>query len=116
MSRIPSPFRTLFFSSETSLLAKAQRFVGLHCLGTVAVAQLVELRVVVPVVAGSSPVRHPCIQVVFSFLQLAKRREWQRFGNDLRIECLPHSLQASLGVSLDTGVDVQRGRWSRVAK
>src|SRR5215468_8351183 len=33
---------------------------SLRCAGSVAVAQLVELRVVVPVAAGSSPVRHPC--------------------------------------------------------
>jgi Haemolysin-III related len=32
---------------------------SLRCARSVAVAQLVELRVVVPVVAGSSPVRHP---------------------------------------------------------
>ena len=32
---------------------------SLRCAGSVAVAQSVELRVVVPVVAGSSPVRHP---------------------------------------------------------
>src|SRR4029079_8312306 len=32
---------------------------SLLCAGWVAVAQLVELRVVVPVLAGSSPVRHP---------------------------------------------------------
>ena len=34
---------------------------GYHVAGTVAVAQLVEPRVVVPVVAGSSPVRHPSV-------------------------------------------------------
>src|SRR4051812_21793537 len=32
---------------------------SLRCAGSVAVAQSVELRVVVPVAAGSSPVRHP---------------------------------------------------------
>ena len=33
------------------------------CAGrVVAVAQLVEPRVVIPVVAGSSPVRHPCFE------------------------------------------------------
>ena len=36
--------------------------VALFCRREVAVAQLVELRVVVPVVAGSSPVRHPPVQ------------------------------------------------------
>src|SRR5207253_1042435 len=39
--------------------AEPAKGIQLRCRGSVAVAQLVELRVVVPVAAGSSPVRHP---------------------------------------------------------
>ena len=39
---------------------------GILCRRVVAVAQLVEPRVVIPVVAGSSPVRHPISMSGFS--------------------------------------------------
>ena len=43
---------------STELRGRA-RLHGILCERVVAVAQLVEPRVVIPVVAGSSPVRHP---------------------------------------------------------
>src|SRR5262249_12296259 len=52
--------------------------------------QLVELRVVVPAVAGSSPVRHPLRTACTTHenacasdsLAHARRPEWQRLGSD----------------------------------
>src|SRR5438067_673722 len=47
----------------------------------VAVAQLVESRIVIPVVVGSNPISHPKIQRVTAVLNFRYRR-WSRFIED----------------------------------
>jgi hypothetical protein len=48
---------------------------------TVAVAQLVESRIVIPVVVGSNPISHPKIQRLTAVLNF-RRRRWSRFVED----------------------------------
>ena len=80
------------------------------CDLAVAVAQLVELRVVVPVVAGSSPVRHPLsLDRLFRLDELdheVVRALDERYPASRRIGGLTGDLNASGAQRLDRPVDV----------
>src|SRR5438045_8519582 len=60
---------------------KAQTADRLTSATAVAVAQLVESRIVIPVVVGSSPISHPKIQKLIAVSNF-RRRTWSRFIED----------------------------------
>ena len=69
----------------------------MHVLGgrssMVAVAQLVESRIVIPVVVGSSPISHPIDQAVTSFSDL---RRYSELDGCVRIRALTSLRQRNI--------------------